>query len=649
MPLPTDPNTPPPPAPRPAQVLLNSPLAASSRMRDTRARRRSRPPVLWRRVFALAGSLLLHLVFLFAFILGPAWEPPPPGMAPPAKLQARFIELPDLAPPPPPKGEPPRQAGPVHQGHAAANPSVQRSASAAAQPAPKPPAVAAQAVAVPRAKAAAAPAPPPSLPQPAPTPQLQPVPLANQPPPVHLPKPTLQPPVPPKFQPQPVRAPQAEGNQPMPPPPSLALPTLPPQAPPAIVPPNVALDRVAPNSAAPAIAQPMHVDLPAAPPAPELQAVPLPAQVAPQVSLQATLKAPAPNAPQHLPQVQAPAAVPAEEAPLAAIPQTATAVSSVTPAPKAALEIANDQALTRISQPVPVAVSPGENAPSTAAASATTSASNEAAAKSGETTAADVSTAPNANPQGNDNAHPGEPQGSSNASETATVHGNGPPASHGLGHATTGAADKGAGEQAGAHEGSAAGTIGNGAPPSGQAPTGVPEYVQLKPTGDTNVMRHKIPGISYKPTRFDPYWTPPGESSIDTALRHAAEKTTLQHTFHLPRGIRIKCTAMPLVPVALLGCSDADSPPPAAAQQVYDRLNLPATPGGSVPSTPPPAPAASVAAPAHVVLDNSVQCAEARVTGSLMPPGCPPTEPVVKRYVPAASSSSWVPASDQFH
>ncbi|MEW9623920.1 hypothetical protein [Rhodanobacter geophilus] len=650
MPLPTDPNAPLPPTRRPSQVLLNSPLAAASRLRIQRARRDEQPRVLWRRVLAVAGSLLVHLFFLFAFILGPAWEPPPPVAVAPAQLQARFIELPDLAPPPPPKGEPPRQTGPVHQGHATANPGAPRHAAAAVRHLPRPPAVAAQAV--PPAKAAAAPPPPPSLPQPAPTPRLQPVPLANQPPPVNLPNPVLQPPVPPKFQPQPVRPPQAEGNQPMLPPPSLALPKLPPQAPPAIAPPSVALDRVAPNTPAPAIVQPMHVDLPAAPPAPELQAVPLPAQVAPQVSLQASLSPPAPDAPRHLPKLQAPAPVEApEEPPLAAIPQAAPAAPSVTPAPKATIEIASDQALPRISQPVPITLSPAEGTPTAASASAPAAAgaATEAAGKAAETAASDVSTAPNASPQGSDNARPGEPQGVDSAIETATVHGNGPPASHGLGHATTGVAGKGEGGQPGAQQGAAAGGATAGAQPSGHAPGSVPEYVQLKPTGDTAVMRHDIRGVNYKATRFDPYWTPEGESSVDTALRHAAEKTTLQHTFHLPRGIRIKCKVMPLVPVALLGCGGADPPPAPVAQKVYDQLNQPAVPGGSVPSVPPPAPAASAAAPAHVALDNSVQCAEARVAGGPLPPGCPPTEPVVKRYVPATSSSSWVPASDQFH
>jgi hypothetical protein len=637
MPLPRDPNAARPPAQRPAQVLLNSPLAASSRMLNQRARRRPRPPVLWRRVLALAGSLLVHLLFLFAFILGPAWEPPPVGEAPPAKLKLRFIELPDLAPPPAPKGTPPRRTGPVHQGHVAVQGARRRTATAA-HPVPRPPAVAARAVPAPSAKAAAAPVPPRSLPRPAPAPKLQPVPLADRPPPVSLPKPALQPLAPPKFQPQPVRAPQAEGNQPMPPPPSLAMPKLPPQAPPVIAPPSVALDRMAPDTAAPAITQPVHVDLPAAPPAPELQAVPLPAPAAPRVNLQATLSAPAPAAPQHLPQVQAPAAVPAEQQPLAAIPLAAPAAPSVTPAPKATLEIANDQTPIRISQPAPVALSPGENAPAPAGAS------NEAAATPDEAAAPDISTAPEANPQGSDHARPGEPQGVGESVDTATVHGNGPPASHGLGHATAGAAGKDEGEQAGVHEGAAAGTQ-----PPGQAPGSVPEYIQLKPTGNTTVMRHNVDGVRYTPTRFDPYWTPEGESSVDTALRHAAEKTTVEHTFHLPRGIRIKCVAMPLVPVALLGCGNADPPPAPVAQKVYDRLNLPAAPGGSVPSMPPPAPAASAAAPAHVALDNSVQCAEARVTGGPPPPGCPPTGAVVKGYAPAASSSSWAPASDQFH
>jgi hypothetical protein len=652
MPLPTDPNAPRPAAQRPAQVLLNSPLAAAPRMLGLRASRRPPPRLAWRRVLALACSLLIHILFLLGFSFEADWELQQ-GMNTPAKMQARFIELPDLAPPPPPKGAPPRQTGPVHQGHAATSPGTQHTTSAAARRAPRSPAVATKAVAVAPAKVAAAPVPPPSVPQPAPVPQLQPVPVANQPPPVNLTKPTLQPPVPPKFQPQPMRAPQTEGNQPMLPPPSLALPQVPPQSPPAITPPTVALEHVATDTQAPAIVQAAHVDLPAAPPAPELQAVPLPAQAAPQVSLQTSVNLPAPDVPQHLSKVQAPAPIEAQEPPLAAIPQSAPATPSVMPSPKATVEISNDASLTTISQPAPVALPPGESTPATDQASAaeststTASASNEAAGKANESAAADVSSAPNANPQGSDNAHPGEQQGVTNATDTAAVHGNGPPSSHGLGHATSGEAGKGEGSLPGTQAGASIA----GAPtpsPNQAAPNTVPEFVQLKPTGDTAVMRHNVNGVKYQATRFDPYWTPPGESSVDTALRHAAEKTTVQHTFHLPLGIRIKCSVTPLIPVSLLGCHNADQPPPAVAQKSYDRLNLPNLPGGSVPDVS-PASSATAPAPAHVVLDNSAQCAAARVAGGPLPPGCPPTEPVVKGYAPAASSSSWVPASDQFH
>lgn len=646
MPLPTDPNAPRPSAQRPAQVLLNSPLAASSRMLGLRASRRPKPRLLWRRVVALACSLLIHILFLLGFTFVPDWEMPP-GKDTPAKMQARFIELPDLAPPPPPKGELPRQVGPVHQGHAAG---AVRAANRVVRRAPSAPAVAAKPVAsaTTPAKVTAAPTPPPSVPRPAPVPRLQPVPVANAAPQVSLSAPALRPPVPPAFQPKPVRAPQLEGNQPMLPPPSLALPTVQAPAQPTIAQPSVALDRMVPDTQTPAIVQPAHVDLSAAPPAPELQAVPLPAQVAPQVSLRMALNAPAPSVPLSLPKLQVPAPVQAQAPSLAVVPLSATVASRLAPAAKATVEIANDTSLTAIGQPLPVALPPADNLP-TAAAATTANAPGDttdvAAGKAGASAAADVSTAPDASPRGSDSARPGEPQGTGKGLETATVHGNGPATSHGVGSATRGEAGKGLGKVAGMQPGPASAV----APASGAEANKVPDFIQLKPTGDTAVMSHGINGVRYRPTRFDPYWTPPGESSLDTALRHAAEKTTLRHTFHLPRGIRIRCVVMPLVPVALLGCGGADPPPAPVAQKVYDHLNLPDLPGGSVPSMPPPAPAASAAVPARVVLDNAAQCAAARVAGGPLPPGCPPTEPVVKGYVPAASSSSWVPASDQFH
>ena len=170
-------------------------------------------------------------------------------------------------------------------------------------------------------------------------------------------------------------------------------------------------------------------------------------------------------------------------------------------------------------------------------------------------------------------------------------------------HQAQGAGQQG-GNQAGAAQGEKQGVPGS--------------YIQLKPHGDTEIMNHGTPNIGYQPTRFEQDWTPEGESSIDTALRHAVEKTTLAHTFHLPRGVRIECKLIPLMPIAFFGCGNPDPPATPLASKLYNRLNLP-------PANPlvPPAPAASTAVPvvAAVKLDNSVQCANARVAGGPMLPG----------------------------
>lgn len=581
-------------------------------MLNQRARQRPAPHLLWRRTLALAGSLVVHVLFLFAFILGPAWEPPSRPVPSP-QLKAHFIELPDLAPPPP-KGAPPRQVGPVHRGHAASA-SVRQ---AVAVPPPSP----AQARA-PKVKAAAAPPAAPSLPQPAPSQAVQPVPLASQPPPVELAKPTLEPPVPPKFQPQPLRAPQLEGKQAMPPPPSLAQPITPSAAPPSITAPSVALDRVAPKATEAALAPLTHAELSAPPPAPALEAVPLAAPKAPAVSLDTHLRAPVPPAPAALPKLQALA--PVAEPPLAAIPQTAAPTPTVAPVATPALKPVPAAALA-----APVVLAPVAMPPEVAADAAASAAPASATA--------DHSSAPDASPQGSDSAPPGQPQGVAGAAATATVHGHGMPASHGLSPALTASGKASSGKASDALPGAA------------NSANGLPDYIQLKPTGNTTVMSHKLPGVKYQPTRFEPDWAPEGESTVDTALRRAAEKTTVQHTFHLPRGIRIKCSAMPLVPVALLGCANADPPPAPAAQQVYDRLNLPAAPGGSVPAvTSSPATTASVARAAPVVLDNAALCAAARVAGGPLPPACPVDTVPASSLRPASAASTWAPASDQFH
>lgn len=587
-----------------AQVLLDSPLAAAPRMLGYQAWRRPAPPMAWRRVIGWTGSLLAQLVFLFAFVLGPAYEPPPVREAPAAKMQLRFVEVPDA---PPPKGEVPRKLGPVHRAGSATPPSVQRATAATHQ----------VRVEAPPASKPAAPEPAPSLPQAAP--DLQPVQAAVQTPPVALPVPVVQPPAPPKFQPRPLRAPQVEGNEPIPPPPSLALPSVPTPAAPVMAMPTPALDRVAPPAPRPTLAPAMALSLP--PAADEaLQAVPVAAPVAPTVNLDATrLHAPTVPAPQRLAKMQAPKVdAPAEE-PLAAIPQPPLAPPVAAPAAQAAVKLHTPAAPAQLGQLAPVAVAP-------AAAGAATPASQAKAGDAGES-AQDVSSAPNASASGSDTVTPGVPQGSTQAT-AAEHHGSAP---------TPGS-------------GQAKGLI---APPGTPAQTGAagnePDYVQLKPTGNTTIMEHKIKGIDYKPTRFDPYWTPEGESSVDTALRRAAEKTTIKHTFHLPRGIRIECAVMPLVPVALLGCHNPDTPPPPQPQKLYDRLNQPSPKGGAVPQVAAPASAPAQAAP--VRLGNAALCAAARVSGGPLPPDCPPAEApsTMKPVHPAPASSSWVPASDQFH
>jgi hypothetical protein len=250
----------------------------------------------------------------------------------------------------------------------------------------------------------------------------------------------------------------------------------------------------------------------------------------------------------------------------------------------------------------------------------------QAAATSPPPTDRDVSRAPDASPQGSDTANPGQPEGVEQPTQPAasTRPGN-------LASTTAG-------------QGNVAGAQGHGMRGSPQG-----TYIQLLPHGDTQVMEHRTKGIHYQSTIFDQYWTPEGESSVDTALRHAVEKATVSHTFHLPRGVRVKCVAMPLLPILMLGCGNPDPPAAALGAKTYKRLDLP-TLNGSIPKV---AAAGSAPAPvAPVALDNGALCAAARVSGGPLPVGCegassaPVGRPVVG---PAGAGSSWVPASDQFH
>lgn len=675
MPLPTDRVSPELPL-SPRRVLMESPLANAGWIRSRRQQREhggSRRGQHW---IALLGTLLMHMLFLAIFVLGPPydWQPPPSG--PEQYLHVRLIDADELLPPPPPPppvpSTLPRQVGPRHQGRAATAAGVTRSrapgAQQAAQPdrssvpsspsrsaAPPPPAA-------PTLQAVAVPPPPVSLPTPAPMVQLPPVPLAGQPPAVAVAMPSRQPPTPPEFQPEAVRPVREEGQQPILPPASLALPEIPAATLPPVLQPTIALRVEAPQVDAPVSTSALRAQVPAAPPVPDLQPVPLPAQVAPAVNLQAQLSVPAPLAARELPQVQAP--IPnVAEARLQAVPVPSVDAVRVT-THAAAVKIAVPDTIVEQSSRVitPVAVEPpaalaatAPSQPSAQAPPATVAAPAPAAEPAAEavvpaeqtaatpaaSTPPDISTAPEASPQGRDDAVLGPP-----AAAVTSPSGTAPGAT--AASAVSTQSDQ-PGVEHGQGSGQLAGQVGENRPGAAQGErSGKPgSYIQLKPRGDTEVMNRSAPNIGYKPTRFEGDWTPYGESSIDTALRRAVEKTTVEHTFHLPRGIRLKCVLMPLMPVSLVGCGGADPPPAPVDAKVYDRLHLaPANPAAAPTpvddSAPAPAPA--------LKLDNAAECATARLSGGPPPPNCADTVPrLAPVFAPAPTSSSWVPVSDQFH
>lgn len=698
--LPPDSSAPADPASRPARALMESPLATSVRVISRRRRMREQPRERGLRILGLVGALLVHIVFLLSFVLGDAYQvqlPPEPHLV---ALHIRLIDAPEPPPPPPVRGTPPREKGPRHKGHvsssvAAAHPNraqsgrrssessaavVTRASRASAEP------VTAQVTTVSAAakpQPVAAPSAPVSVPRPAPAPQLQAVPLASQPPVVTLAKPTMTPPVPPRFQPEAVRPPQVEGNQPMPPPASLALPDVPAQAMQSVEKPTIALTLSAPKpSSIPSIA-PLHAEVPATPPAPELQAVPLAAQPSPDVNLKMSVSVATPVVQRESIKVQAPAALPAEPqldaVPLSPLVKPNVAIRSPTLKVDTADKASTSAVQTSISRPELSATPTAADAPkatteakavdgtsASIAQSSTQSTSSEAPAnadkssadKSGAETSdvasstssqsssdRDVSAAPDATAQGTDTATPGEANGVANAPQRAGREGSQLSTAQGQGSRPSAVAG-GKGEGAGHDAGNSAGSAASGAP-SGDKAGAIGSYVQVMPHGDTKIMDHSTPNIGYKSTRFNRDWTPLDESSVDTALRHAVEKTTVAHTFHLPRGVRIKCSISPLLPMALFGCGSGDPPPEPLADKVYDRMHL-------APANPvvPPAPVSSAPITrAPVQLDNRADCATARVSGGPPPPGCVVMTLPVKLAQPASASStgSWVPASDQFH
>lgn len=639
-------------------VSLPSPREAATEAAVYRRRRQERPRERWLRVLGIVGTLFVHLLVLVGMILGPAYELEDLPESHTPALQVRLIEKKKEEPPPPPpvRGTPPKEVGPVHHGSSA--PSVVRTSRANtsatrtdAELAPVPvPAIETPVVVVkahpsaPKPEAVAAPQPTVTPPKPAPAPELQPVPTAVEPPQVSLQTPPAPQPVPPKFQPEPVRKPQVEGNQPVPPPASLAMPEVPPQSAPNVTAPAIAMEHAVPKPTTASLPQLAHAEVAAAPTEPELQAVPLPAQVAPTVNLQAPASVTAAVVPREQPRIQAPS-IRVAETQLEAVPLPENAQPSLEKPQAPRLETVAPKAIALDRKPMlerpqvtaePAASAEAAKSPSQEAATAETKAASTAtgpkssAASSETAQSADTgkSTAPNATPQGSETGTPG----SSPNGVTSAPSGGG---KSGLNLALP--PGQGNGQNSGG-QGSGQGNQNNG--PGGT-------YVQLQPHGNTEIMSHGTPNIGYKATRFEQDWTPEGESSIDTALRHAVEKTTMRHTFHLPRGVRVECVVMPLFPMGLLGCGNGDPPPKPVNDKVYEKMKL-------APANPlvPPAPASTTAPVSAIKLDNSAQCATAKVAGGPLPPGCVDDRLPAGRSQPAKATTaptSWVPASDQFH
>lgn len=618
-----------------------SPRAAALQALVYRRRLRERPRDRGLRIAALVGALLIHLVFVFGVILGPAYDLPESSAATEA-LMVRLIDKPEPPPPPPVRGRAPRQATSRITAQPTAKAYRSRSGAAALRaPAltPSPPTVAPPAIAMtppqvmpirpPVAQLA-----PQSLPQSAPAPQLAPIPVPATPPQtLAIQAPATVIPVPPKFQPEPVRVARAEGNQAMPDPASLALPevmtpTLPQTEAPQIVLPQAGPVAIGAPSVSPAVA--------AAPPAPELQAIPLPTQPTPTVSLDGAPRATPPLTPAVQPQVQRDIAAVAEESsPLAPVPLTEPVTRPAVMPPQ-----------------VQAVALPSLNAPLASVPLATTTpmAPGVQAQVAGDSSRAD---APDPAPTTDVAANAaGEAQAGRDAAQASS--GSEPALADGA--PVSGSAE--AGLPGGAHGGTgshASSRSGSGTTAHAQGRTGARDgtvddaatpgsYVQVRPHGDTRIMSHDLPPIGYTPTRFDKDWTPLHESSVDTAVRRVAEKITFKRTFSLPHGVRLDCMISPLGWVIALGCAPQGPQQTALASSVYARLSL-----APVHPLVPPAPPSSAAAPAPVTLalDNSAACASARVAHAPPPPGC--QSPSVPVAAPLGSSGSWVPASDQFH
>jgi hypothetical protein len=154
-------------------------------------------------------------------------------------------------------------------------------------------------------------------------------------------------------------------------------------------------------------------------------------------------------------------------------------------------------------------------------------------------------------------------------------------------------------------------------------------YIQVRPSGNSDVMTRAPGRIVYQATRFESDWTPGHESSMDTVVRRVIDDNTITRTFALPRGVHVDCgaslgglnpfsEALMLASVRCHG-DPLSSPSTAAAEAIGRNQTLaPTKPLARIPpSTTIPTATAAPAAP-----DNKVLCVTSRVSGAPVPPGC---------------------------
>ncbi|KAG9587390.1 hypothetical protein KCV01_g13061, partial [Aureobasidium melanogenum] len=431
----------------------------------------------------------------------------------------------------------------------------------------------------------------------------------------------------------------AEGTEAMPPPASLAIPLTPAsQAGVTPTPPQITSDRTTPVPTAPitlATVPRPEVEASSAPPTPQDEPLPAIAQepsapprpevapadrpVPPKVSVQ-TVRAPAVEADAELEAVPLPDAVakPDVAAPVAAAERPAVQAPAVTPADLQRPVAGADTAPAPPGQ-VPA---PGESP----AGESTAQAAKDGQGKSGEKTS------------------------SSQGQGTTPAPAMGPPVASASGTGSPGATAADSAGTPGSPNGVDDSQRMKGANGTSQRDDGVVggqgdktgevgSYVELKPRGDVTVQPGQHVKIEYKSTRFDKDWTPKNESSVDTAVRQAADKATTHFTVPLPRGLRVNCVAGPgnsggkmnAVSLFTLGCGG--DPPPKPDHDNADNLvkNQTMAPSKPLAADLPPANASTVGA-RPVAIDNTAFCATARVAGGPLPAGC---EPSIKINVPA--------------